>query len=310
MAARPSSGGLDASLRRTLAALSWSLALLTALCVPAAAQDREPLTPAAIAAFEQQLTGARATQADIAARVTCFDGQRTSLIQQRDKDQLRLGELIRHKKDLEPVLVAQEAEYRGFEKARDAEQAELSRLNDVLVHLRYRKEIQERALADCKASPWTINALCDLAYGLAHLTGHFVDNERQIAEAQRRFDSVAGEARAAEERYRASRTAHDGYEADAITTGVQIGAAETAIGGWKAALSTLETNTHDSKLLLDEFDGALDEARRVDTADGKARTARAVRGLAVRVDEARRRSGALLDQAKTSLTEQQLRSCF
>jgi len=303
---RPASGGVSASVRRALAVLAWSFALFTGVH----AQDREPLTPAAIAAFEQQLTNARATHDDIATRVTCFGQQKTSLIQQRDKDQLRLGALMKHQGELEPLLVRQTAEYKGFEATRDAEQARLIQLNNELEHLRQRKAGQERALADCKASPWTINALCDLAYSLAHLTGHFVDNGQQLTDTQRRLDIAIEATRGAEQRYRDSKAAYDANTIDASATTTQIRSAEVSIARWQAALTTLETNAHDSKLLLDEFDDALDEARRVDTADGKARTARAVRGLAVRVDEATRRSGALLGQAKTTLTEQQLRSCF
>jgi chromosome segregation ATPase len=293
--------------------LAWSFGLLAGLGfsgAPAQGQDRQPLTPEAIAAFERKLDGARAAQADIATRVTCFEQQKRQLIQQRDKDQVRLGELVGHRKALDPVLVAQAAEYRTFEAARNTEQTRLGQLQNELGDLQRRKTSQERALANCKAEPWTINALCDLAYGLAHLTGRFVDNQARINETQRRFDSAAREAEAAEGRYRASKAAYDANEADAAATTTQIKAAETSIGRLQAALATLETNTHDSKLLLDEFDDAIDEAKRVDTADGRARTARAVRGLAIRVDEATQRSGALLAQAKTTLTDQQLRSCF
>lgn len=311
--ARPSCDRAGAGIRRRAAALILSFGLLAGLgfaSAPAEAQDPSALTPAAIAAFEQKQQGARAAQADIAARVACFGQQKRQLIQQRDQDQLRLGELVGRRKALDPVLVAQAAEYRTFETARNAEQARLGQLQFELADLQRRKAAQERALANCKAEPWTINALCDLAYGLAHLTGRFVDNQQQINETQRRFDSAAQQAEAAEGRYRVSKAAYDANEAEAAAETVQIKAAETSIARLQAALTTLETNVHDSKLLLDEFDDALSEAKRVDTADGRARTARAVRGLAIRVDEATQRSGALLAQAKTTLTDQQLRSCF
>ncbi len=319
--ARPSTGGkpriqregVKARVRRIAAALTWSVGLLAGLGVvgaPAGAQDRTPLTPTAIAEFEQKLAGARAAQAEIAARVTCFTQQKGRLIQQRDADQLRLGQLVQHRKELEPGLIRQEAEYRGFETTRNAEQARMDQLRSELADLERRKRSQERALAYCKAEPWTLNFVCDMAYGLAHLTGRFVDNQQQITDTQRRLDTAARNASEAEGRYRASKADYDATLADAGTTTTQIKAAEASIGRLQAALSTLETNTHDSKLLLDAFDDALNEARQVDTADGRARTARTVRGLALRVDEATQRSGGLLVQAKANLTEQQLRSCF
>lgn len=316
--ARPSSGGkprvqrdgMGARLRRTAAALVWSVGLFAGLGLPAVAQDRSPLTPEAIAAFEQKLEGARAAQSDIATRVTCFAGQKTLMIQQRDADQLRLGQLITHQNELGPLLVRQEAEYKGFEAARDAEQGRMDGLRAELADLERRKRSQERALENCKAEWWTINAVCDLAYGLAHLTGRFTDTGKKIGETQGRLDSAAQHAREAEGRYRASKADYDTSVADAATTKSQITAAETSIGRLQAALTALETNRHDSKELLDEFDNALEDAREVDTADGQARTARLVRGLAVRVDEAVQRSAGLLKQAKDTLTEQQLRSCI
>lgn len=298
---------------RAALAMAWSIGLLGGLGfagAPAGAQDRAPLTPAAIAQFEQKLERARADQADIAARVKCFEGQKRQMIQQRDADQLRLGQLVGHRKALEPTLVTQEAEYKAFAVARDAEQARLVRLQNDLSDLERRKSSQERALANCKAEWWTINAVCDLAYGLAHLTGRFVDNQQQITETRRNLDIAARAAETSEGRYRQSKTAYDANEADATATSTQIRAAETSIGRLQAALSTLETNSHDSKQLLNEFDDALDEAKQVDTADGRARTARLVRDLAVRVDEASQRSASLLAGAKATLTEQQLRSCL
>jgi len=309
--ARPSSAGIGARIRRTVAALAWSLSLLAGFGgAQVLAQDREPLTPAAIAAFEQKLTAARADQADIATRVACFDQQKQGLIQQRDKDQLRLGGLLAHSRALAPELAAREAEYRAFETVRDAEQARLNTLHQEIAGLRQRKAAQEHALAQCKADFWTPNVLCDMAYGMARLMGLFVDNEQQIVETQRRLDNAIDATEAAERRYRESKAAYDVNEADAAVTTAQVTATESSIGRLQAALSTLETNSYDSKLLLDAFDDALDEARRIDTADGRARTARTVRSLALRVDEVARRSSGLLVQAKTTLTEQQLRSCF
>ncbi len=77
----------------------------------------------------------------------------------------------------------------------------------------------------------------------------------------------------------------------------------------KAALSALETNAHDSKLLLDEFDNALDEARQVDTTDG-----RGGRRAPSEPGRPRRRGHPALErpskQANDTLTERQLRSCI
>jgi chromosome segregation ATPase len=319
--ARPSAGGkprierdgLGARVRRIALALAWSVGLFAGLGVtgaPAGAQDRAPLTPAAITAFEQKLQGARATQADIAARVACFETQKRQMIGQRDTDQLRLGQLVQHRRELAPLLISQEAEYRAFEATRNAEQSRMDLLRNELADLERRKRSQEHALANCKAEPWTINALCDLAYGLAHLTGRFVDNQQQINDTQRRLDSAIQATAAAEGRYRTSKSAYDANEADAAATTTQITIAETSIGRLQAALSALETNRHDSKELLDAFDQALDNAKELDTADGQASTARLVRSLAVRVDEAAQRSDGLFKQAKATLTEQQLRSCI
>lgn len=308
---RPSPGGVGARIRRM--ALAWSFGLLVGLgsaSAPALAQDREPLAPATIAAFEQKLTAARAAQADTATRVACFDQQSQILKQRRDQDQVRLGELVGHRNALAPKLSTLEAEYRTFETTRDAEQTGLNTLHQEMAVLRQRKAAQEHALARCKADFWTPNFMCDWAYGLAHLMGLFVDNEQQIAETQRRLNNAIDATEAAERRYRESKDAFDANEADAAATTAQINAAEASIKSLLATLTALETNNHDSKLLLDAFDDALDEAKRVDTADGQARTARAVRGLAVRIDEVTGRSNALQAQAQTTLTERQLRSCL
>jgi hypothetical protein len=301
---------MGARVRRTAVALAWSVGLLAGLALPAEAQDRTPLTPAAIAEFEQKLTAARTARADIARRVTCFAGQKTLVIQKRDADQLRLGQLVAHQKELAPVLVRQEAEYKGFETIRNDEQATMDRLQGELTELERKKRSQERALENCKAEWWTINAVCELAYGLAHLTGRFTDNRTKIDETRGRLDTAARKAGEAEGRYRASKRDYDTSVTDEATTRSQITAAETSIGRWQAALSALETSRHESAGLLDQFDTALDDAKEIDTADGQASTARLVRTLAVRVDQDTQQSADLLRKARDTLTEQELRACL
>lgn len=304
-------GGWREALRQSFgAALAAASLLLLGLGSANAASSDDILTPAAIAAFEQKLETARVTQADIAGRVTCFEQQDAAMVAERDADQLRLGQLVAHKRELEGLLVQRRAEYDGFLREYNDASGRLAQLRSDLDKLKSYKAAKEEAVRRCKDS-WTIlGFLCDLAVEIAQLTGQIENNDHLIGPTEKRLNDAVAGMQTAVTRYDESQALLTAAERDAKQTSDQIEATEASIVRLQAALAILRPEVLRNMQLLNEFDGALGEARRVDTADGRARTGRLVRVLAARVDGVQGKSSALYDQARTVLTPQQFTACF
>jgi chromosome segregation ATPase len=291
--------------------MAWMVALLVGLAgSPTWAHGEEALTPAAITEFELKLGAARAAQAVVTGRIACFERQDRDLVLERDADQRRLGELVSHKRDLESLLVQQRSEYEGFSREYNEGRRQVQTIQNELEKLRAYKAAKEEALRICKRQWGFMGFMCDLSMEIAQATGMIQKNDHQIAVAQSRVVAAEAGMRQAEARLRQSEAALARSQEDAARTQEEIRVAEASISRLQATLSTLRPEFHNNKLLLDDFASALDEAKSVDTADGRARTARMVRTLAVRVDQSTRQSDALVAQARTVLTEQQFAVCF
>jgi hypothetical protein len=277
---------------------------------PTGARGEEALTPTAIAAFEQKLGAARAAQAVVAGRVACFEQQDRDMVLERDADQRRLGELVTRKRDLESLIVQQRSEYEGFSREYNEGRHQVETLQFELDRHRAYKAAKEDALRICKRQWGFLGFMCDLSMEIAQATGMIEKNDHQIAVAQGRVAAADAGMRQAEARRRQSEAALVKSQDDVAGTQEEIRVAEASIGRLQATLSTLRPEVHNNKVLLDDFAGALDEAKTVDTSDGRARTARMVRTLALRVEQSTRHSEALVAHARAVLTERQFAVCF
>ncbi len=242
--------------------------------------------------------------------MACFERQDRDLVLERDADQRRLGELVAHKRDLESLLAQQKSEYEGFSRNYDEGGRQVQTLQNELARHRAYKAAKEEALRTCKRQWGFLGFMCDLSMEIAQATGMIEKNDHQIAVAQGRVAAAEAGMRQAEARYRQSEAALAASQQDAARTKEEIRVAEASISRLQATLSTLRPEVHNNKVLLDDFASALVEAKDVDTSDGRARTARMVRTLAVRVDQSTRQSNTLVAQARTVLTEQQFAVCF
>ena len=274
------------------------------------APSGDALTPTAIAAFEQKLSAARAAQAGVSDRVACFEREDRRLVQERDAHQKRLGGLVGHRKQLEATLAQQRAEYQGFSQDFEETSARLQELNDQLRQAHAYRAAKEQAFQECRSRMGFMSFLCDFSQVLSEALGLIRNNEHDIEVQERRVALAASGRDAAEQRYRASQAALAASETDAAETAGQIKVAETSIVSLQQALATLRPMIHENKVVLDAFADALNEARTVDTADGRDKTARQVLALAGQVDEVSQTSDTLSAKARSLLSEEQLKACF
>ncbi|AYV48727.1 hypothetical protein CFHF_17215 [Caulobacter flavus] len=290
--------------------LAASLTLSLGIGSAAAFARDDILTPAAITAFEQKLEGARTTQAGIAERVACLERQDATLVAERDADQLRLGQLVAHKRELESTLAQRRVEYDGFLAQYNDANKRLSALRADLDQLKAYKAAKEEAVRFCKDKWGILGFLCDVSVEIAQLTGQIRNIDPLIGPAEKQVNDAVAGMEAAVKRYDESQTQLTAAEADAVQTTDQINVAEASISRLQAALALLRPEVLRNTQLLNEFASALGDARRVDTADGRARTGRLVKALAARVDGVRTKSDALSDQTRAVLTPQQLTACL
>jgi hypothetical protein len=84
---------------------------------------------------------------------------------------------------------------------------------------------------------------------------------------------------------------------------------EADIRSIQSVLSELRPNVQSFLLLTDSLHDALAEAGKVDTEDGRARTARKAQDIAGNIDAALQESSAALARARTVLPQDAMRSC-
>jgi len=308
--ARPAvRSGAVATIRRTAATLAWLIGLLTGFGLgesPAWAAPQEVLTPAAIAEFEQKLSTARAAQAVVAGRVICLEQKDAALVRERDADQRRLGELVAHRRELEATTARQREEYEGFLRLYDEERNRYTQLRQELERLLAYRAAKEEALRTCRRQAGPFSFVCDWSKEIGEATGLIQKNDNEINVVSRRLQDANAGMRRANENYSQSAAALATTQEDAVRTEREIRTAEASISRLQATLAVLRPEVHNSKVLLDDFADALNEAK----GDGRERSARRVRTLAAQVDEATRKSNALFAHARTTLPEQQFAACF
>ena len=300
-----------ARIRRGAALLTCSVALAIAVGfsqVPVRAAD-EALTAEQIADFESKLAQAREAQTDATKRLGCLDQQDQQLVIKRDQDQLRLGELVRRKNEVEATLIRQRAEYDSYKAEFDQANQRFGEARSRLHQLQQIEEAKQAALRKCSAEFGFLGFLCVPALKTAQLIGAIPETEKLVAEESRRLADAAARDAAAS-RYRESEAAFAASDVAAATANKEIKAAEASISALDKALAALRPSILDNKKLLDEFADALNEAKTVDTADGRGRTARRVRDLAKRVVTALQGANTLLASSKATLAQYQLTACF
>lgn len=300
-----SAGGL---FRRLAGAAGAALLLLTGAgpLAPAAAQAQ--LTPAAIAALEDALGEARSAQAQAADRIACFERRDREMVAQRDRDQLRLGELLAEKRRLEPLRIQRKAEFEAFQAVYEGARWSAQAAENEVRRLQALRDAKERAVAEC-ASTWG-TLLCRMGLGLGELFGQIETGDRDLAAKERALAQAEEALTAARDRHAQSEALLDQVEAEVTKTEAEIKRAEATISQLQATLAELRPKTHESRVLLDEFADALREAAALDTSDLRARNARRVQGLAERVRGASRDAGALFDQARRTLDAPTRDVCF
>ncbi|UYO41249.1 hypothetical protein KQX62_08145 [Rhodopseudomonas palustris] len=303
---------VGARIRRGAALLTCTVALSIAVGfsqVPVRAAD-EALTAEQIADFESKLAQAREAQTDATKRLGCLDQQDQQLVIKRDQDQLRLGELVRRKNEVEATLIRQRAEYDSYKAEFDQANQRFGEARNRLHQLQQIEEAKQAALRKCSAEFGFLGFLCVPALKTAELIGAIPETEKLVAEESRRLADAAAARDAAASRFRESEAAFAASDVAAATANKEIKAAEASISALDKALATLRPSILDNKKLLDEFADALNEAKTVDTADGRGRTARRVRDLAKRVVTALQGANTLLASSKAALAQYQLTACF
>ena len=211
---------------------------------------------------------------------------------------------------LEGELVQRRDEYDGFLREYNEAHGLVSRLAAELDDLRRYKAAKDEALRRCKDSWGLFGFMCDFSMEIAKLIGQIHDNDDQIARAEQRMTNAVAGMQRANEHYEQSQTLLNEAVSDAALTTDQINVAEASIGRLKAALAILRPEALQNAELLGQFSGALRDAGRVDTADGRARTARLVRTLAGKIDGVQEKASTLRERAGKVLTPQQLSACF
>jgi predicted nucleic acid-binding Zn-ribbon protein len=295
--------------------LALSVALLACGQAPHAARmiaappPPAALTPEAIAEYGAKLEKARATRSDLEKRVTCLNGQDAALVAQRDEKQRLLGEARTRETELSGKIREYNAAFDGFRQTYDSEGSHLDGLRRELWELEARKRAQEADLQDCKSRWWAPNFMCDLANEIAHLFGLFKNVQGDIDATQRRVDTAREGMDAAWRNLDQSRQALTQAQTDATSNADLIRRHETDIRSIQSVLSELRPSVQSFQVLTDGLRDALDEASKVDTEDGRARTARKVQGIAGDIDAALEQSGQAMTRARSVLPEDVTRSC-
>lgn len=278
-------------------------------CFPATAfAQGGGLSPATVADYGLKLTQAQKLQADIASQVACLNTRDRALETDRDVNQERLGDLRAQERKLSSDVATQQAAYQGYQNQLRTEENKLGGLQRELGELSARKYLQEEAVRQCKDG-WSPNFLCDAANTLAHFFGEFVDVENAIATSERRVSSARGGVRDLEQRLDQSRRDLAATEAQITATSDSIRRTEQDIQILQTALAALRVDVQGRRRLFEDFQGALNEAKTVDTADGRARTARRVGDIAANIDLVIAQSADVMARANSNLPADWKKAC-
>ncbi len=291
-----------------IAAVTLGMVSTRALSGP----SNEALTPAAIAEYDLKLANVQTIQADLSIRVTCLNKREQTLISQRDVAQLQLGDLRSREHVLNSNLVSQQAAHDAYKRAYETESEALNNLHHKLGSLQSRKWAQEEAVRRCKADAWIFGFFCDGAYEIGVGLGldGFEHLESSISAAQSKVNASYDAVNTAQQALERSRSELAATQTEASALIATIHNTEQEIVALAAALSALRNEARDFARLRDEFQNALNEARRIDTSDGRARTARAVQYISAKVDDALVRLAPVAAQAEAALPSGWMNSCL
>lgn len=254
-----------------------------------------------IARYQLQLADARRRQSALGGAMECLVSRDAALVARRDAGQLRLGEMRQREPALRATMAREQAACDGYQETLLYEERNLEQLRGEHRGLQMKRVAQEQALRDCKASFWTINALCDAAADIAHWVGAFERTEGQMRALESRLDRNRQALQDAQARLQQSRANLEQASAALLELDVQIRRTEGDIGVLQAELSALRGQAQAHQTLLDEFTDALAQARLIDTEDGRARTARRLRDAGQRFDAGASRLAAAVAYASTVL---------
>jgi chromosome segregation ATPase len=291
----------------TLIALSFSVLVGLPATQAAAAAG---LTPEAIAAYNAKLERARAARTDLNARVECLIGRDAALAAQRDEKQRLLGKLREDERKYSSAVDRYDSEYRSNRVEFERLSRELPQLHRKLDDLEDRKRKQETSLMICEMSmgpfPGACKAYADL---LAKFIRDLRDVRGDINRQRDKIDTAMRDMRTAEENLEQNRRARDEAQTALDTNARMIRTHETDISAIQSVLSELRPSVQSQQILIDTLRDALVEAGKVDTEDGRARTARKVQAIADEIDDALDQSNQALAHARTVLPQEVTRSC-
>jgi chromosome segregation ATPase len=267
------------------------------------------LDAAQIAQFQSKLEIARRARDDLSQNVTCLNQRDAQLVSLRDNLEERIGTLRREEKRLVPEANRLKTAYDGYMREYEKERRDLDGFRRHVQGLEARKRGQEQALRECKSKWYTINASCDLAYNILEVTGDIKNYDGEIAAAVRRERIAHESANFTLENLQRTERAFDLTKAQANALDAKIHRTEHEMGATKAALSDLREAASPYQALIDEFANAIEEAKRVDLEDARARTARKVASIAETLDAAMARSNAAIQHVGSVLPAGWMAAC-
>lgn len=275
--------------------------LLMLLAPPCFSAPTAALSTQEIARYQSQLADARSRQSALGGALECLVSRDAVLVARRDAGQLRLGEMRQREPALRATVAREQAACDEYRETLRHEERNLEQLRGEHRALQMKRAAQEQAVRECKASFWTINALCDAAADIAHWIGAFERTEGQVRALESRLDRNRQALQDAQARLQQSRGTLEQASAALGELDARIRHTEGEIGAVQAELSALRGQAQAHQTLLDEFTDALAQARLIDTDDDRARTARRLRDAAQRFDAGASRLAAAVVHASTVL---------
>ena len=277
---------------------------------PGALAQTGGLDPAKISEFQSKLESAQSTQADLNQRVSCLNQRDAQLVSQRDNLDERIGRLRTEENKLAPQVNRLKTAYDGYMREYEKERRELDRFRRHVHELEARKRGQEQALQECKSKWYIPNASCDLAYNILEVTGDIKNYDGAIDAAARRERIAHESANFTLENLQRTKRDFNLTRAQANALAAEIYRTEHEMAATKTALSGLREVVQPYQTLIDDFANALNEAKGVNLADARARTARKLSTIAANVDAAVARSTAAIGHANSVLPAGWVGACI